>query len=256
MFLYILLFACANTRDIHLDLTEALNLNETLPFFMFSDNAKNCHAGAINLQVGQFGRIRDENKSKLLWPLGLVTETFAGPDGNIISLLVKTATGELKRSLQCLHSLKCLVTNKITYLVKSPFACSKIDLVKTPFACSEESKAEASSNDLICTPNHVLPSSSFQRCDRAEGCKCTSIKADGDSGDLTEDSGDLTESHLATRPRKTLKPVDRYGNPIPLVFLYRCALDLNISTVSHGGESVKTQEHENLEVTENMPHPL
>lgn len=52
-----------------------------------------------NLQIGDVVIIRNENLPPAVWALGRVKEIFKADDGLVRTAMVKTATGELKRSI-------------------------------------------------------------------------------------------------------------------------------------------------------------
>ena len=59
-----------------------------------------------NFKVGTIVLIREEGKTRLKWPLGIVTKTFLGKDGHIRAVELKTKRGHVTRALQSLHKLE------------------------------------------------------------------------------------------------------------------------------------------------------
>jgi len=59
------------------------------------------------VKVGDLVLVRDENRSRLFWPLGVITKVFLSDDHICRSALVKTKKGIFKRSVNCLHQLEC-----------------------------------------------------------------------------------------------------------------------------------------------------
>ena len=61
-----------------------------------------------NLQVGSVVLVHEDNISRLKWPLGVIIKLYPGRDGIVRSVLVKTAKGEISRSIQRLHNLEII----------------------------------------------------------------------------------------------------------------------------------------------------
>ena len=59
-----------------------------------------------SLKDGSLVLIREDNVSRMNWPLGLVIETFPGRDGKIRSVNVRTSQGVVCRPIQKLHDLE------------------------------------------------------------------------------------------------------------------------------------------------------
>ena len=59
------------------------------------------------VKVGDLVLIRDENKAKIFWPMGIITQTFLSEDGACRSVVLKTSKGLIKRSVNNLHQLEC-----------------------------------------------------------------------------------------------------------------------------------------------------
>lgn len=59
-----------------------------------------------NLKVGSLVLIREDNFSRMKWPLGVVVETFSGNDGVVRSVKLKTLKGMVTRDVQKLHDLE------------------------------------------------------------------------------------------------------------------------------------------------------
>ena len=62
--------------------------------------------GKRDLKVGSVVLIREEGKSRLKWPLGMVTKVHEGKDGLIRAVDLKTGNGQLTRPVQKLHKLE------------------------------------------------------------------------------------------------------------------------------------------------------
>ena len=58
------------------------------------------------IKVGDLVLIRNENKAKIFWPMGVITQTFLSEDGACRSDEIKTKNGFLKRSVNNLHQLE------------------------------------------------------------------------------------------------------------------------------------------------------
>lgn len=61
---------------------------------------------SVDLKVGSLVLIKNEGRSRLTWPLGLVTETYTGKDGFVRAVRLKTANGFIDRPVQVLHKLE------------------------------------------------------------------------------------------------------------------------------------------------------
>ena len=59
------------------------------------------------IKVGDLVLIRNENKAKIFWPMGVITQTFLSEDGACRSVMLKTKNGFIKRSVNNLHQLEC-----------------------------------------------------------------------------------------------------------------------------------------------------
>ena len=59
------------------------------------------------VKVGDLVLIRNENKAKIFWPMGIITQTFLSEDGACRAVIVKTKNGLIKRSVNNLHQLEC-----------------------------------------------------------------------------------------------------------------------------------------------------
>ena len=59
------------------------------------------------IKVGDLVLIRNENKAKIFWPMGIITQTFLSEDGACRSVNIKTKNGLIKRSVDNLHQLEC-----------------------------------------------------------------------------------------------------------------------------------------------------
>ena len=59
------------------------------------------------IKVGDLVLIRNENKAKIFWPMGIITQTFLSEDGACRSVIIKTQNGLIKRSVDNLHQLEC-----------------------------------------------------------------------------------------------------------------------------------------------------
>ena len=62
----------------------------------------------LSIKVGTVVLIREEGKSRLQWPLGVVTRVFEGRDGLIRAVELKAIKGLLTRTIQKLHKLEML----------------------------------------------------------------------------------------------------------------------------------------------------
>ena len=62
--------------------------------------------GKRDLQEGSIVLIREDNRPRLRWPLGRVTEVFEGKDGLIRAVNLKTEKGVITRPVQRLHKLE------------------------------------------------------------------------------------------------------------------------------------------------------
>ena len=62
--------------------------------------------GQCNLKVGSVVLVQEDNTPRMRWPLGVVRELYPGSDGILRSVCVKTAKGEITRSVQRLHDLE------------------------------------------------------------------------------------------------------------------------------------------------------
>ncbi|MCG8430654.1 MAG: hypothetical protein MJA29_05745, partial [Candidatus Omnitrophica bacterium] len=55
---------------------------------------------------GSIVLIKQDKQPRLSWPLGVVEELYPGRDGLSRSVRLRTANGELTRSIQCLYDLE------------------------------------------------------------------------------------------------------------------------------------------------------
>ena len=62
--------------------------------------------GRVDLILNSIVLIKEEGKPRMTWPLGKVIELFEGKDGFIRAVRLKTAKGELTRSVQRLYKLE------------------------------------------------------------------------------------------------------------------------------------------------------
>ena len=58
------------------------------------------------IRVGSVVLIREDNVTRLKWPMGVVTEVYPGKDGSIRSVQLKTKGGIFTRPIQRLHNLE------------------------------------------------------------------------------------------------------------------------------------------------------
>ena len=58
-----------------------------------------------DLKIGSVVLVRNETKSRLLWPKGIVTKLFPGKDGHVRAVELKTNKGLICRAVQKLHRL-------------------------------------------------------------------------------------------------------------------------------------------------------
>ena len=56
--------------------------------------------------VGEVVLISEDNKPRLFWPMGVVTETFSGTDGLIRSAIIRVGKKYFRRPIQRLHRLE------------------------------------------------------------------------------------------------------------------------------------------------------
>ena len=58
------------------------------------------------VRVGSVVLLQDDNRPRLIWPLGVVTSVFPGRDGLVRTVEVKTAKGVYMRPVQRIHDLE------------------------------------------------------------------------------------------------------------------------------------------------------
>ena len=157
--------------------------------------------GTIN--IGSVVLVRDDNLSRLQWPLGLITETYPSTDGKIRSVKVKTATSEIVRPVQKLHLLEMVRSGseeneKFSHPQDYQQSCRSS---LTPEDIGDEDQSES------CSSSHSPAESDIQ--DQSKSCR-SSLKpeliqkpAEIDSHNQTSDDSQLeVRSRRARRVRK------------------------------------------------------
>ena len=97
------------------------------------------------VKVGSVVLIREDNISRLKWPLGVVSQVFPGRDGIVRRVELKTAKGKLTRPIQRLHDLELVdkdveevrsvidqtqLTKQPTTVTKYGRVCKTVDRLK------------------------------------------------------------------------------------------------------------------------------
>ena len=59
-----------------------------------------------DLKIGSVVIINNESRSRLTWPLGIVTKLYTGKDGFVRAVQLKTVNGFIDRPIQLLHKLE------------------------------------------------------------------------------------------------------------------------------------------------------
>ena len=62
--------------------------------------------GKTGLKSGCMVLVQDDQRPRLTWPLGVVTQLIPGKDGVVRTVKVKMASGELVRSVPRVHDLE------------------------------------------------------------------------------------------------------------------------------------------------------
>ncbi|KAF2888908.1 hypothetical protein ILUMI_17265, partial [Ignelater luminosus] len=65
-----------------------------------------CLSRKSTLRVGEIVLVENDNQKRLDWPLAKIVETITGKDGEIRVVRLKTANGELVRSVQRIYQLE------------------------------------------------------------------------------------------------------------------------------------------------------
>ncbi|MBM6549409.1 hypothetical protein H7673_11195 [Streptococcus dysgalactiae subsp. equisimilis] len=65
-----------------------------------------CHLSDRNLKVGDVVIVKKESTPRNKWPLGLIIEVTEGGDGKVREVVLKTASGVLRRDVRRLCLLE------------------------------------------------------------------------------------------------------------------------------------------------------
>lgn len=84
------------------------------------------HSEQENLRIGQLVIIKADNIAPTYWSLGKILQTYPGSDGKVRSVLLKTQTGQLERSIRKV----CVLPTDIEL---SYWKTQEVDSVKTAF---------------------------------------------------------------------------------------------------------------------------
>ena len=68
------------------------------------------------IQIGDVVLIEDENRKRVLWPLGQIIQVYPGNDGEVRVVKVKTSKGELVRPVQKIYPLEVRENLKVSEL--------------------------------------------------------------------------------------------------------------------------------------------
>ena len=73
-----------------------------------------------DLKIGSVVLVRNETKSRLLWPMGIVTTLFPGKDGHVRVVELKTNKGLICRAVKKLHRLEFLDETDVDQILAPP----------------------------------------------------------------------------------------------------------------------------------------
>ncbi|XP_054721896.1 uncharacterized protein LOC129231540 [Uloborus diversus] len=113
---YIVLFTCAVTRAVHLELVSNMSTQAFLLAFrrflsrrdLRTGHRLDCSKEGKSLKIGDVVLLEGSNKNKFLWPLGIITELFKGREGLVRACTVKTKDGQYRRPIQLVYPLEMI----------------------------------------------------------------------------------------------------------------------------------------------------
>ena len=102
-------------------------------------------SGRCDLKEGSLVLVQDLQRSRLKWPLGVVTRLIPGKDGVVRTVAVKTASGNLLRSVPRIHDLELVphdLSDTLTRVNRQPVVAKGpgLDSVTTGDAGAESPK--------------------------------------------------------------------------------------------------------------------